>query len=196
MEQRFKQRLMGAVVLVALAVIFLPMLLSGPVERTRVDIELDMPPEPPVDAAPTLPTADQFTDERPEAALANQPPPTNIDQAADEPNVAQTLEVRPEAEPETAPAPEVEPSPEPAPSDSAPGPSTAGFYVQVGAFGSAENAERLAAQLRDDDFSVRVIDESGAHRVQVGPIDSRERAERMTQRLAEGYELPGFIIEP
>lgn len=179
---------MGAVVLVALAVIFLPMLLSGPVERTRVDIALDMPPEPTVDAAPTLPTADQFADDRPEAALANQPPPTDLDQLTDEPTEPQTLEVRPETETEPEPQPEPATEPEPAPE--------AGFYVQVGAFGSAENAERLAVQLRDDDLSVRVVDESGAHRVQVGPIDTRAGAERMSQRLAEAYELPGFIIEP
>ncbi len=188
MEQRFKQRLLGAAVLVALAVIFLPMLLSGPVERTRVDIELDMPPEPEIDAAPTLPSAEDFTGERREAALANQPAPTELDSADEEPAASSTLEVRPEPEPE--------PEPEPQVVATAPAEPEPAFYVQVGAFGSAENAERLASQLRDDDLSVRVIEEAGAHRVQVGPVDSRANAERLTQRLAEGYELPGFIIEP
>lgn len=185
---------MGAVVLVALAVIFLPMLLSGPVERTRVDIELDMPPEPEVDAAPSLPTDNELAVDRPEAALADQPAPTEADQAAQAPTLSQTLEVRPEPEPE--PELDPEPVPEPEPRESAQPQSEPGFYVQVGAFGSAENAQRLAMQLRDDDLSVRVIEQGGAHRVQVGPLDSRANAERMTQRLAEGYELPGFIIEP
>ena len=55
MDKRFKQRLAGAVVLVALGVIFIPMLLSGPVQQTRVDIELDIPPEPTTPAVPELP---------------------------------------------------------------------------------------------------------------------------------------------
>jgi len=188
LEQRFKQRLLGAVVLVALAVIFLPMLLSGPVERTRVDIELDMPPEPEVDAAPTLPTIDDFN--------AQEAPSSNAGQSAE--TAQQTLEVpaptepqsTAEPEPDPQPEPEAEPVPEPAPA------TAAGFYVQVGAFGSAENAERLARQLREDALSVRVVEESGAHRVQVGPLEDRASAERMTQQLAQDHELPGFIIEP
>jgi len=182
LEQRFKQRLLGAVVLVALAVIFLPMLLSGPVERTRVDIELDMPPEPEVDAAPTLPTVDDFS--------AQEAPSSNAGQSAE--TAQQTLEVPAPTEPQSAAEPEPDPQPEPDPVPA----TAAGFYVQVGAFGSAENAERLARQLREDTLSVRVVEESGAHRVQVGPLEDRASAERMTQQLAQDHELPGFIIEP
>ena len=40
MQQRLKQRLVGAVVLVALAVIFIPMLLQGPLEREATSIPI------------------------------------------------------------------------------------------------------------------------------------------------------------
>jgi cell division septation protein DedD len=47
MDTSLKQRLVGAVVLVALAVIFLPMLVKGPAPDSGVsDVALDVPAEP------------------------------------------------------------------------------------------------------------------------------------------------------
>lgn len=47
MDTTLKQRLIGAVVLVALAVIFLPMLIKGPAPDSGVsDVPLDMPATP------------------------------------------------------------------------------------------------------------------------------------------------------
>lgn len=164
-DQRFRQRLIGAIVLVALGVIFLPMLLSGPVEQTRVDIQLDMPAEPSLDAAPSLP--EDTTDGTPEPV-----PPE-------------------EAAPSEAPAPV---SPDPAAG------SGAGFFVQVGAFGSLDNARRLSGRLDEDGLTVRIAENDREdrlrYRVQVGPVDTRSAAEAMAQRLAEDHDLPGYIVEP
>ena len=180
MDQRFKQRLIGAIVLVALAIIFVPMLLSGPVQQTRVDIELDMPDAPVQEDVPMLPDADLLEDPEPDEAITRAP----------------AAEAEPEPEPDE-PLPEA--APEPEPSDEAATADSA-FFVQVGAFGSDENAERLAGRLRDDGFAMRVLEESGAgqvsHRVQAGPYDSRAEAEAQAQALADQHELPGFIIEP
>ena len=50
MEPALKQRLIGAAVLVALAVIFLPILLEGPQPETAGGaVSLDMPAPPPRD---------------------------------------------------------------------------------------------------------------------------------------------------
>ena len=47
MDTRLKQRLIGAAVLIALAVIFLPMLVQGPAPGSGVsDVPLDVPGEP------------------------------------------------------------------------------------------------------------------------------------------------------
>ena len=52
MDSSLKQRLVGAVVLIALAVIFLPMLVKGPAPESGVsDVPLDIPAEPKADAA-------------------------------------------------------------------------------------------------------------------------------------------------
>ena len=49
MEQQLKQRLLGTVVLVAVAVIVLPLLLDGEGYRALQDIEIDAPKRPPFD---------------------------------------------------------------------------------------------------------------------------------------------------
>ena len=170
MEQQVKQRLVGAVVLVALGVIFLPMLLTGPVERTRVDIQLDMPAEPTLDAAPALPDESVIESPQPGYTLGEQPA------------VGRSNEV-----PDPAPAP-VSPDAGPA------------FYVQVGAFGSLDNARRLARRLTNNDLDTRIAEDDREgrlpYRVQVGPLDSQTAAEEMARRLENGFDLPGFIVEP
>ncbi|MBS3785374.1 MAG: SPOR domain-containing protein [Gammaproteobacteria bacterium] len=81
MDKRFKQRLAGAVVLVALGVIFIPMLLSGPVQQTRVDIELDIPPEPTTPAVPELPDvsmSESQPEQPPEPESQPEPQPESV----------------------------------------------------------------------------------------------------------------------
>lgn len=187
MEQRSKQRLIGAVVLVALGVIFLPMLLSGPVEQTRVDIDLDMPSAPEVPPQPELPSAESMTTPEPGAALA--------DHARPDPEALIT---------EEAPAPIEEPpageSREAADPSVPAGEVSDSVFVQVGAFQSRENAQRLVDELRGDDFPARLVeaeDQQGpSHRVQAGPFPDRPAAETAAQALADQHGLAGFIIEP
>ncbi len=193
MEQRFKQRLIGAVVLVALGVIFLPMLLSGPVERTRVDIELDMPEPPMVEDGPALPGEDMLSSPEPGQALADQPAPRDpgsVPEAAEPPNA---IDIEPE------PVAEAIADDEGAP-DAAPVADADALYVQVGAFASGDNAESLASRLREDGIELRVVEDERegrlTYRVQVGPLGDAESAERMAQQLADDHELPGFVIEP
>lgn len=46
MEIKLKQRLIGAAVLISLIVIFVPMLLRGPVENRVVEVPVEIPPKP------------------------------------------------------------------------------------------------------------------------------------------------------
>lgn len=191
MEQRAKQRLIGAAVLVALGVIFLPMLLSGPVEQTRVDIEFDVPPAPEVPAQSELPSAESIATPEPGASLAD--------------------ETRPEPEEviaEEAPSPPMEPSAEvpEEPSAEASGPAEGvdqisdGVFVQVGAFQSHENARRLLDELGQGEIPVRLVEIDNAqetrYRVHAGPFEDRSAAETASQALADQHGLSGFLIEP
>lgn len=68
-------------------------------------------------------------------------------------------------------------------------PSQGALYVQVGAFASRDNAERLRERFRDLDAPVRIeenaADERKLYRVRLGPLPSVDAADRLASRLAE-----------
>lgn len=145
MEPALKQRLLGAAVIVALAVIIIPFLLDG--SGTEPVSEVPLPPEPqseqrgPLivddsvptpDRAPQSQVIDQYSPppsppQAPSAEPSLPAEPTPADPDAGMPKPAPQAAVEPEsdAKPETAPAPEPQPAPEqaappePEPSDSA-----------------------------------------------------------------------------
>jgi cell division septation protein DedD len=67
--------------------------------------------------------------------------------------------------------------------------------VQVGSFGDAENARRLAQRVATFGFSVDVSEHRAGgrdmHRVRVGPEPSRQRAESVASSLA----AHGFVAQ-
>jgi rare lipoprotein A len=72
------------------------------------------------------------------------------------------------------------------------------IFVQVGAFGSAENAARLRAELSEIQSYDVVVDSSGGpqgilHRVHIGPFDSEEKA-RMLEAPLRNHGIEKFQI--
>jgi DedD protein len=189
MEVRVRERLIGALVLVAVVVLFVPAILKGrdpppeaaspgtaPVKRIELPIG-DAVPEPeeqvlvpePVRAEPA--TAEPVTDASQEPEATPAPPPS--------PRVSAE---RP------APAPERE---QPAPAAAAT-PATA-WAVQLGAFSSKAKADQLVAELRKRRFAAFVLEYRASgqvlYRVRVGPEQDRARAEEIATRLRkEGFE--------
>ena len=72
--------------------------------------------------------------------------------------------------------------------------STTGMWaVQLGSFGSAENAERLAADLRKQGYAAFLseVDTQSGHleRVRIGPQKDRASAEAVAAKLKKaGYD--------
>jgi rare lipoprotein A len=91
--------------------------------------------------------------------------------------------------------------PEPAkPADMPPQQGLPELFLQVGAFGSANNAGRLKQRL-EEQLQVDVLIQESAgqaapvYRVQVGPIASVELADHLTQQLAQlGISDPHVVI--
>ena len=207
MDFILKQRLVGAVVLVALGVIFIPMLLEGP-DRNLVP-EMQPLPEPqerrfsqPLNSFPAPGAIPEAPDEQVVQADA---PPLPAEQVRD------GQSAQPEASLEeqklVLPEPvEAEPEPEPLSSlaDTAvktppaePGP-LGHWVVQVGSFSSKANALRLRDKLRGGGFATQVekvvLADKAHYRVRVGPYLQRTEAEREAEKLSKAFDLKGRVL--
>jgi DedD protein len=206
MDSRAKQRLTGAVILVALFVLLVPELLRGPRGAANA------PADAPADEGMRRYTID--LDSSSPATRPNSGP----ESAVALPPVAQTLAVPGEdATPEPRTMPQVTPQADPpgvpaakppasnvAPQASVPAPSAAvpapvtnpasspasargSFVVQLGSFGSKENADRLVRDMIAKGFSAFVapITSGGRelYRVRVGPTRDRPAAEALAAQL-------------
>ena len=125
-RRRARQRLMGATVLVVLAVIGLPMLFDSQPRPIPVDIAIDIPDR----NKPVAPAAEAKPGVKPEAKLETKPEPRSEAKAADKPADKPTVpkpepaaEVAPKPAAEVAPKPPAEVAPKPA-ADAAPKPET------------------------------------------------------------------------
>lgn len=171
MEVRVRERLIGALVLVAIVVLVVPAILKG----------RDPAPAALPESAPTR---------RVEVPIGN-PVPLPEEQIL-------VPEPEPQPEPKTAsresteapPAPAPEPAPAPAPVKAGP---AAAWAVQLGAFSSRAKADQLVAELRKRRYAAFVLEYRASgqvlYRVRVGPEQDRKRAEEIASRLAkDGFQ--------
>lgn len=207
MDSSLKQRLLGATVLIALAVIFVPMFISGtaPPESSEMQTrDLEIPPAPerefqervlPVDVPSVAPPA-------PEGPPASAP--TAVDAPVPSPASSSPL-------PEAAPAP-ANPAPPPAkppsvkPAAAATEAPPAGvaasgrWLVHLGVYANTANARDLVAKLKKAGYPAFVEDAVAngkpAERVRVGPYASRAAAEAARLRIRGAHpDVPGSVIE-
>ena len=202
MEPALKQRLVGAAVLVALAVIFLPMLVQGPAPESGVaNVPLD---------APNAPQGDFETRDLPlvapegapaEGALGmdNAPPASAPVPANDVATVATvvapaTVATVPQtAAATTQPLPETKPAPAataPAVAAMFPAPTAGGNYaVHFGSYATASAADKLIASLRASQLpayrEAATVDGKTMQRVRIGPFATRPQAEDARLRAAQ-----------
>ncbi|GGE40051.1 cell division protein [Halopseudomonas oceani] len=184
MDEGLKQRIIGAVVLIIAAVVFLPMLLSGQDETVQVEVEV--PEAPVLDSQLMEPVAPAAL---PEPAAVPEMPASLSEAPPDVPAPAVA---------ESAPAPAVEPEPEaeqPAPAAVT---ATGDWVIQLGSFSSAANAEGLSKDLRTQGYNAythsATVQGKPITRVYVGPLASREAANRLRDELERKRGSKGFVV--
>jgi len=189
MDERLKQRIIGAVVLIVAAVVFLPMLLSGQDETVQVEVEV--PEAPLLDREPIAPVEPAELPPAPTVAAMPEtlePAPAPAEPVAT-PEPAPVVEPAPEPETVTA-APES--APEPAP------PATGDWVIQLGSFSSAANAEGLSQTLRTQGYNAYThavtVQGNAITRVYVGPLASREAANRLRDELERKRGNKGLVV--
>jgi DedD protein len=183
MDIALKQRLVGASVLIALAVIVLPMLLGGRPEGSIAESQkIELPPQP---AELDFETRRYPIGESPPAAAPPPPREAAVPAAKPLPTPGSTVKTAPEPEVVEPAAAEEPPLPRPLPQ--APLDAEARYVVQVASFGSADNANRLSEKLRGYGYSVLLdsikSDVGTLHRVRVGPYPSEADANEAIRRL-------------
>lgn len=211
MDSSLKQRLLGAAVLIALAVIFVPMFMSDSAPRKSAEMEttnLAIPPAPdrefqqrvlPVDPAPaTGPEASPGP-----ASDAQVPASTPESAPASVATPAAPATTAPETAAATAPPVAVAPTPAVAPKPPAPAAGAAAdsrFFVHLGVYATLANANDLVATLKKGGYPAFTESTSyqgkPAARVRVGPYASRSAAEAARLRI-RGLEpaVPGSVVQ-
>ena len=213
MDPRLKQRLIGAAVLVALAVIFLPMLVKGPAPDSGVsDLSLDLPDRPSESGTVTRDLPLVAPRPRPdEGALGLGARPRDEEgpgdgalatvdtAAARHPDAAQLAgevpgqeapdQVAGAGEPGEAPADdEADAAQEPSPALPA---TTAGgdYAVRFGSYGKGESADIVVQRLEREGFPARSsrarVAGNDVWRVHIGPYATRAQAEGVRVRAAQ-----------
>ncbi|SDW62935.1 SPOR domain-containing protein [Marinobacter mobilis] len=202
-----KQRVIGALVLVSLAVIFVPMLFDEP-HSERSSRVIDLPEEPPfpevnisepVDVAqPAVPSyrMEEHTPEMPssEPQMAS---PVNQTEPA---QVAPELAPQPIAQPEPVspePAPVAQPQEEPVTPTDYTNSMDGAWIVQLGSFGNADNARRLRDRAREQGYSCHLQEvsrgDSVLTRVFCGPYAERSLAEGAKPALDSEFGLNSLV---
>lgn len=178
MDEGLKRRLIGAVVLASLAVIFVPMLFEEPPSQP--------PPLPPLPSKP--PEVDFASPMLREEVPAVTPlaPRETVPEPAPAP-LAAPPEPAPVAD---AQQPVSRPAAEPAPEPIEPRTGLTAWVVQAASLSSQENADRLVARLREANLPTpdpELVDIKGKrfYRVRVGPVVERAEAEAMLGRVSE-----------
>ncbi|VVM61018.1 SPOR domain-containing protein [Pseudomonas fluorescens] len=209
LDKAYKQRMVGALVLVALAVIFLPMLFSRQDEQRQVTVDAPAAPQ-----APVLPPVQVEPVAVPEPQALPQEPVPSDDEIAQQESAVPVAPVAPAptAKPVTpppAPVPSLAAKPATAPAQpitAAPGkPDTTpsrvdanglsvSWSVQLASLANRESAEKLQKTLRSQGYNAYIRTADGKNRVFVGPLIERAEADRLRDLLNRQQNLKGFVV--
>jgi len=213
LDKAYKQRMVGALVLVALAVIFLPMLFSRQDEQRQVTVEAPAAPQ-----ASSMPQVQMESVAVPEPQALPQEPVPADEEVAEDTAPAAPVAAAPASAPSPAPtapiaiakptAPPAVAKPIPAPAQpiaAASKPDTAqsrvdanglsvSWSVQLASLSSRASAESLQKTLRSQGYNAYIRSADGKNRVFVGPLIERAEADRLRDLLSRQQNLKGFVV--
>ena len=198
MENRLKERLTGAAILVALIVLLVPEMFHGqrgdvaatassgegpPVRSYTIDLSNGPARTAPLQSTQPVPPAptDNGTDSTPLPAApptARSPPPGGA--------AAGTA---------TGGSSKTPPSIAPTASASSPHATSGSWSVQLGIFAQHDNAERLVHLAQTKGFAASVSERDGRYHVQVGNLSDRAAAQVMQGRLHD-QGFPAALVPP
>jgi DedD protein len=211
LDKAYKQRMVGALVLVAVAVIFLPMLFSRQDEARHVQVDAPAAPQAPamspvkvdpvnVPEQQPLPQEPIPSDE--ELAPSRQAPSMPIAPAPNKPVTQNAPVAKATPAPAPAPAPAAKATPAPAAAPAAPAADSrvdanglsVSWSVQLASLSNRANADNLQKTLRTQGYNAYIRTSDGVNRVFVGPLIERAEADRLRDQLDKQQKLKGIVV--
>lgn len=200
-----KQRLVGAFVILSLAIIFLPMIFDEPHRLPVVPPHIEVPPTPQAETVaisqPDKPEFEAMALDESDQRVKNV---SEIVPATVEDKIAEAEPIATAPEPTSA----VQKEPVPSEADSSKklnNPEVSNLPVfknvwmlQLGTFSSEPNAYALRDQMRKDGFDAHTkkvtIGTSNVIRVFSGPFVNRSEAERVKKKIDQRYKVNSNIL--
>lgn len=195
MDRQLKERVIGAIVLVGVAVLVVPVFLDGPSEESQI-----------VSRAVALPGQSQqqsmmqtvvLNRDRQEPVPASKPPAGEV---KPEPAKIEPPQPKAETKQEISVASQNNDKGAAGTPGIAPESATGMWAVQLGSFSNRQNAERLAADLRAEGYAAflgKLDTGSGElYRVRIGPQKDRDSAESVAARLGESGHTGQVVPHP
>lgn len=198
LDKVYKQRMVGALVLVALAVIFLPMLFSREDEQRQIQVDAPAAPQMPV-----MPEVEVEPVPVPEPqVIAQEPAPPEQEAVVQQPSapvappVVKPVVAAPKP-PAVTPAQAVAQAP--AKLDTTqkrldPNGLPISWSVQLVSLSNRASADSLQKTLRNQGYNAYVRSSGGMNRVFVGPLLERAEADRLRDLLGKQQNLKGFVV--
>lgn len=184
LDRRLKQRMVGALVLLALAAVFLPMLFNRADQPRAVRVEA-----PPMPAAPAPLQIETPEPDVPEPALAEAPASATAVEAA------AVAVPEPVAPPPPAVAPPVRSEPVAAPVSRLDGDGLPlSWSVQLVSLSNAARAQELQQRLRQQGHNAYIRSVDGMQRVFVGPLLDKSEAQRLAQEIGRQQRLSPIVV--
>ena len=196
LDKVYKQRMVGALVLVALAVIFLPMLFNREDEQRQ--IQVDVPTAPQVPGMPQV-QVEPVPVPEPQPIPEEPAPPEEVAPvpAAPAPAAVVSKPVAAVKTPAVTPAQTVAQAP--AKLDTTQKRVDANglpvsWSVQLVSLSNRASADNLQKTLRNQGYNAYVRSSGGMNRVFVGPLLERAEADRLRDLLGKQQNLKGFVV--
>ncbi len=189
LDKGLKQRMVGALVLIALAVIFVPMLFTREDDLRHVVVDAPaMPNTPPVaqiEIEPvevpepkSIPEGFEIVENDASAKSAAVPL-----ERAESSAVAEPEQVKASAQTTPVPQPRVD-------ADNLP----VSWSIQLASLSNRASAEKLQKTLREQGYNAYIRAADGMNRVFVGPLIERDEANRLRDQLQRQQQLNGFVV--
>jgi DedD protein len=199
MDQNIKNRLVGIIVIFALAVIFLPMILDGSgVDKQKLEVVI--PPQPIVNANPEFEA--KITQLNKQAEAVPDLETRFVDENSAENTILRETDTNATAPSEPAAKSEADAKPVQTETDLEPIAKTGGdsWVLQVGSFKDRGKALAQRDKVRKSNIAAVFIeqfntDDNASFRVRLGPFINREQTRVAQNKIKAKHDIDGIIMK-